>query len=473
MLGLFGTLNLGAESLQVQQRGVEVAGHNLANVNNTAYARQRVVISTANAIPSQIGPQGTGAQVVRIEQLRNAMLEGQLLTSNSVMSFLQAQQSALEQGQAILGQTLDTQASRTAGASSSDGQHGLAEGLADLFSAFQSLSANPSDLTLRQSVLSKAQALASQFNQVDGQLDSLNASLNTGLDGEVGQANKLLESIAQLNRQIVATETNVPGSANDLRDLRQQTLTELGKLVNIQASEQPNGIVNVTISGTTVVSGIEVADTLETYDAGGGQMLVRTQTGQNALNVTTGSIGGTIDARDGALQQMREDVNGLAGALITEVNNIHKYGYGLNGTTGQNFFSGSSAKDIAVQSGLLADPAALQASGTLGAGGDNTVILELAQLAQQRQAALGNTTFTQNFSAIVGNCGQALASVNSGVEDQGLMQNMLESQRDSVSGVSVDEEMTDLMKYQKAYEASAKLITTIDEMLETVLSLKR
>jgi len=116
---------------------------------------------------------------------------------------------------------------------------------------------------------------------------------------DVSQANELLSQIAEYNKQIFASENGAPGAANDLRDLRQQRLEELSKLVNAQATEQPNGAIDVSISGTTVVSGLQVLDTLETYDAGGGQRLVRTATGGTPLTLTGGSLQGAIDARDG------------------------------------------------------------------------------------------------------------------------------------------------------------------------------
>src|SRR5437867_1711604 len=128
MPGLFGTLNIGAQSLQVQRQAIEVTGHNLANVNNPAYARQRVNITTALAIPTSIGPMGAGAQVTGIEQLRSAIIGRQVQAEASIRGFLDAQQSALEYGQAILGESIDRQASATA---ADGGQHGIAEELAD------------------------------------------------------------------------------------------------------------------------------------------------------------------------------------------------------------------------------------------------------------------------------------------------------------------------------------------------------
>src|SRR6266446_7592731 len=192
MLGLFGILNLGAQWMQVQQQGVEVAGHNLANVNNPGYTRQRINIGTNPSIMTPIGPEGTGAQVIGIQQLRSAILDGQITSETSVSGFLNAEQAALENGQAILGQTVDTTGVAP----------GIANGLSDLFGALQSLSTDPTSLTERQSVLEKAQALASQFNQIDTRLGKLNTDLNTSVQSGLDQVNQLLATIADDNQQI-------------------------------------------------------------------------------------------------------------------------------------------------------------------------------------------------------------------------------------------------------------------------------
>jgi flagellar hook-associated protein 1 FlgK len=255
--------------------------------------------------------------------------------------------------------------------------------------------------------------------------------------------------------------------------LRQQKIEQLSNLVNIQTTAQTNGGVDISISGVTMVSGTQVKDTLQTYDAGGGQILLRGASSGTPLTLSSGSIQGTIDARDGAMKDLSDNLAVLASQLVTEVNNIHQTGYGLNGSTGAAFFVGTNAATIQVNAALVGDPALLQAAGVPGAAGDNKVALALAQLANKKIAGLSNQTLSDQFGTTVASLGQAISSTSSNISDQQLVSKMLQQQRDSVSGVSLDEEMTDMMKYQKAYEASAHLITTLDQMLETVLTMKQ
>ncbi|HTH47737.1 MAG TPA: flagellar hook-associated protein FlgK [Candidatus Limnocylindria bacterium] len=473
MLGLFGALDLGSRSLQVQQQGVEVAGHNLANVNNPAYARQRLAIGAAPSIDTATGPQGTGVAVIGIERLRSSILDSQIQDEASVQGSLQAQQDALQYAEANLGQQIDRSASADPLTAAQGGQVGLAGSLTALFSKFQSLSTDPSSMTERQALLSQASTLATQFNQVDQRLGSLQGQLNGTLADDTGKANDLLQQIAALNTQITRSEQNSGGEANDLRDSRQDKLEQLAQLVKVDAVEGNDGALNISIAGTSFVEGGKTVETLEDYDGGGGQMMVRAQTSGLGLNLTGGSLHGTIEARDGAVADLRKGINTLASQLITEVNAAHRDGFSLTGTTGADFFTGTGAGDIQVNSALKDNAALIQAAGVSDAAGDGAVAKAMGQLADKQISILGGSTLSQNYAQTVTGFGQSQSAVDQQLTDQSAVTGMLSQQRESVSGVSMDEEMTNLVKFQKAYAASAKLITTIDDMLNTVINLKQ
>lgn len=476
MLGLFGTLSMANRSLQAQRNATEIAGHNLANVNTPGYSRQRVAIETSLTIPSDMGPQGTGADAVAIVQLRDRLLDKNIVSETSVRGAYEGRQRALQFAQAALGQAIDRQATGAEGsaaASGVGGQHGIAEELSALFSAFQGLSSNPTSSATRQVVVIKAQNLATQFNQVARRFDDLRTSLNESLTSDTNQANIALGDIAKLNDQIISAELGTEAQANDLRDIRQKRIEDLAKLVHIDTVENANGGVDVSIDGVQLINGRNVLDTLESYDAGGGQYLVRTLAGGTTLTLTGGSMQGTIDARDNDLVTLRTDLDTLASNLITEVNAVHSAGFSMTGTTGAAFFTGTNASDLALNTALADDPSLIQASAVSGTVGDSAVAVQLAQLAATKQPGLGNQTFLEHYSRTVSKLGQYLNGLNTQLSNQEVVEQMLLRQRDSVSGVSLDEEMTDLVKFQRAFEASAKLITTVDELLETVINLKR
>jgi len=287
----------------------------------------------------------------------------------------------------------------------------------------------------------------------------------------VDSANKLVSAIADLNKQIAAAQFS-GGTANNLLDEREQDLESLSQLADIKTSTESSGAVDVSIGGQTLVSGSNVLDTLQTYDAGGGQMLVQTATGGTPLMLMGGSMAGTIDARDGTLATLQANINTLASSLITQVNAVHAGGYSLTGTTGADFFSGTDAATITVNASLVNDPSLIQAAGTATATGDNSVALQLADLAFTAQASLGDQTFSAAYGQTVASLGYDLQTTNNQVGSQTSVANMLSTQRGSVSGVNLDEEMTNLMGFQRAYEASAQLVTTVNQMMQTVLAMK-
>ena len=465
MLGLFNTLQMGARALQANQLGVEVTGQNLANSSNAAYSRQRLVLSTSLPTPTSIGMQGTGVQATSIQQVRDSMLDGEVRDESSVSGYWNSQQSSLENAQTELGEFLDINSTSTSGSS------GLSDQLNNLFNAFQSVSTSPTSIPDREDLVNQAESLASGFNNASQQLSALNSSLNTSVSNNATAANQLLSQIADLNSQIAKAQLN-GGSANDLNDTREQALENLANLVNIQTTTNADGTVDVSVGGSQFISGGKTLDTLQAYDPGSGQLMVRTTTGGTPLTLTGGAIQGTIDARDGALQTLRSGLDTLASSLITQVNGIYSAGYDLNGGTGQSLFTGTDAGTIGVNSALQNDASLVQAAGVSGASGDNSVALKLAQLGSQKLSGLNNQTFSSAFASQVGTFGFALSNANAQVSNSTSVTGMLQNQRDSVSGVSIEEEVANLITFQQAYAASSKIITTVDQMLQTVVGLK-
>jgi flagellar hook-associated protein 1 FlgK len=469
MLGLFGTLDLAAQSLQTQMTGISVTGQNLANVNTPGYTRQTVNIETSPDIPTTFGPEGTGAEVVSIQQAVSTVLNGQIQGQESQSGYWNAQQSALQSVQDDLDTFLSSASSTSS--SNSTSSSGLSSLISKFFNDLQAVATSPTDTGNRQTLISDAQQLAQTFNQVNSGLTQMNTTLNTTLSNDVSSANQLLSGIASLNQQI-ATAQFGGGNANDLIDQRQQDLQNLAQLTDITTTANSNGTINVSIGGQTLVSGDKVLDTLQTYDPGNGQLLVETATGGTPLTLGGGSMQGTIDARDGTLATLQAGINNVANTLITQFNGTYSAGYSLTGTTGDGFFTGTGAADIGVNPILANDPEAFQASGSATNTGDGSVALQLAQLSNTALSSLNRQTFEGSMNEIVGNFGDAAQNANEQVSNQSAVMNLLSSQQSSVSGVSVDEEMTHLLTYQQAYEASAELVTTVNQMLGDTLAMK-
>ena len=463
MLGLFGTMDLARRSMQAQMTGVTIAGQNLANVNTPGYSRQRVDLTTTPALPTMAGSIGTGVQVAGIQQIVSDLLNGQIQSQNSTGGYWSGKQTALQSAQDALGEFLNSD--------NGVGSNGLSSQLNNLFGAFQAVATSPNSVSARQALIGAAQNLATSFNQVGAKLTDLRSALNTSLNSDVDSANKFLSQIADLNKQIDNTEF-AGGNANDLRDKRQLALESLSKLADITTSAGTHGEVNVSIGGQLLVNERTVADTLKTYDAGGGQMLIKTTTGGVNVTLAHGSMQGTIDARDTDLAGMQTKLDSLAANLVSSINTVHSAGFSPSGTTGANFFNGTGAGTISVNSALVNNPSLVQAAGSATATGDNSVALQLAQLASAAQAGLSNQTFGNFYGATVAGLGTALNNANTQVADQATVGEMFSTQRGSVSGVNLDEEMTNLLSFQRAYQASAELLKTVDQMIQVTLAMK-
>jgi flagellar hook-associated protein 1 FlgK len=472
MLGLFGTLDLASRSLQTQMAGVEVAGQNLANVNTTGYSRQRVVISSAPDLPTSAGPEGTGANVTSIQQVVSSLLNSQIQTQAGASGYANAQQTAYQTAQNGLDEFLSgsgaTTSTTASGTSTTD--TGLAGQLSTLFNAFSSLATSPS-ASSQQAVVGAAQNLATTFNNISTQLGTAGTAADQSVSNDVASANTLLSNIADLNTEIVAAQGS-GGNANDLLDQREQDLENLSGLTSISTSTNPNGAVNVSIGGQTLVTGNKVSDTLQTYTAGNGHLLVQTATGGVPLTLSGGSIQGAIDARDGTLATMQDNIDSLASNIITAVNTIQNSGYNSTGGTGNSFFTGTNAATIGVNSALVNNPSLIQVSSSASTGGDTSLALQISQLATASQSGLNNETFGDYYDGTVANLGNALSDANTQVTNQTAVTNMLATQRGAISGVNTDEEMTNLMTFQRAYEASAQLVTTINTMMGDTLAMK-
>ena len=257
------------------------------------------------------------------------------------------------------------------------------------------------------------------------------------------------------------------------KDNLQMRLEQLGALSSIQIQYDDSQRITVAVNGVEVITQNLVTGALEVaLDANGGlQVSVRnTESDATAKLTGQGSLQGLVDARDTVLEDLRKDINLMASNLIEGMNAIHKLGKNLDGTGGLNFFTGTDASDIAVNAEVLADVRKIQMSADTDKGG-NTVAVNLLKWLDAPQDALGKLTVSQHYNEAVATYGQELANINNRMADQEIISHTLTQQRASVSGVSIDEEMSSLIQFQRAYQSSAKLISTVNELFQTILSM--
>jgi flagellar hook-associated protein 1 FlgK len=461
-MSLLTSLTSGASALNADSYALQITGKNLANTNNTSYARETVVFGSVGGTNTGLGAANSAPVAQSVSQVRSAFLDQQVCQENSITSSLTTQQTALQNAEAALGETLSSSSTTSTGAGAS-----LSSQLTSLFNSFSSLAATPTDTGVQQTLVQNAATLTNTLNQTDAGLAQVQTGLATQIQGDTSNVNTLLQTIAGLNSQITVAEVGSPGSAVDLRDQRQAALQSLSADISFTSSTDASGQLQLTAtdaSGNPVVlvDGGTVSNTVA-FDG------TNLTAGGDTLAPASGSIAGALTASNGAIQTLRSSLDALAQQLVTSVNAA----YNPSGTTG-NFFdaSGTTAGTIALDPSLSATDLTTGASGNPG---DNTIALAVANLANQNfSTSAGDAidgTMTQFYSGTVSAFGQTLSNLNNSVENQTAVQTLVQSQQSSVSGVNIDEETTNLMMYQKAYEASSQFISVINNILETLVSI--
>jgi flagellar hook-associated protein 1 FlgK len=459
MAGLFTILNSVATALNAQSQAINVSSNNIANVDNPNYSEETVSYNSLGSVQTADGLESTGVSL-SVQQTRSAVLDQIVRQEASLTSGFTAQQTILAQAQASLGE--DVTNSSTSGSTTSSAQtSGLSSALDDYFNSVRALAADPTNNGDLQTVVQQAGVLTDRFQSIDQSLASVQANADSEATADVATANQLLGQVAQLNTQISAEEAGNPGSALDLRDQREGALEKLAAILPVTVTENANGEDQISTTDTggnpvVLVSSGSVQNALS-YSSG------TVSAGATALGLSSGSIHGEVSAGYGAVQTLRTRLDSLAKQIVTSVNAAYNPSNSANG----NFFlaSGTTAGTIAVDPHLTASTLV---AGT-GSSGDNSLATAVAAVADKAYSTSGGDsidgTLSEYYGSAVSDIGQAVDTANTQVTDQTAVQTTVVNQRASVSGVSVDQEMSNLMKYQQAYQAASEVFQVVNTLL--------
>ena len=466
MSGLTASLQNNFQALNANSQALDATGRNLANINNLGYSRQKVLLGSMGSITTSSGTQSMGVMAMGIEQARDVLLDRQVQRDISVTSSLTAKQGGLTAAQSALGQQIDRTADTgTVGTTTVGKGNGINENLSTLLGAFDSWSVNPSDAGQQQLLLQKASILVDSINTADANLAQVQGNLTDQVTSDVTKANDILKSISDLNTAIGTAENIKPNSAVDLRDQRESKIEELAKymdftvaeipgshgqvsLTSKDASNNPVSIINPTLTGALTFDGTN-------FKAGAGP---------TQLALTGGSLQACIDVRDGTAATTRAGLAALASQLTTSVNAA----YNPASTAGMNFFSATPSSGL-IQ--LEASSSTLRATTTGTAGGNELAVAVASIVNTQYSTGSGdaiNGSFSSAYSGTVAALGLDLSNTTSRLADQTLTETNSRNSRDSVSGVSQDEELSNMLQYQRSYQACARFTNVIDSLLEIV-----
>jgi flagellar hook-associated protein 1 FlgK len=456
MGSLTGSLNIALQSLLADQGALDVTSNNIANAATPGYSRQ--VADLVENPPLTLGANlqfGQGVSLAQIQGIRDQTLENRIQQETQPGGQLDAFLGGMNQVQSLLNEAQGA---------------GLQNPLSQFFNSLQNLSTDPTNQSLRQAVINAGQTLAGAFNSAAAGLSQIQAGLNQSVSQTVTQINQLTQQIAAVNVQVGSLQA--PGeNPSPFIDQRNQLLEKLANLVDIQVIPTESGMVTVTTaSGTALVVGNQsYALTAQTVVPSGNTDVFSGGTDITS-RLSSGELGGLIQARDQGLAGVQSSLDTLAYNLASAFNAQHAAGFDLNGSPGGNFFAPlasvtGAAASLAV---ALSDPSKVAASSD-GTPGSNGNALALANL--ENQNVISGQTVTGFYSNLISTVGNQIADAKTQQAAQSLLLQQLQNQQRNVSGVSLDEEAANLVKYQMAYDASARVVSVVNSLLQTTVSL--
>jgi flagellar hook-associated protein 1 len=474
----FSGLNTANTALWASQRAMDVTGQNVANANTEGYSRQRVDLQSvaSSALPAvwSTGRQvGQGVNSDHVTRIRDAFLEAQAQASHAAASSLTVQDAALTQVQ---------QAFRE------PGNTGIQAQLSSFWAGFGDIANNPTDAGARAQLMQRAQTVVAGVKSANGALDQQWSQTHDSLQTLISDVNATASSIAGLNSSIKAsTQAGLP--VNELADKRDQLIMHLSEQVGASTVDLGDGTLNVVVGGTTIVAGnsalgLELVGPNDSRSTATTPMVVRTKPGGTPVRVG-GTADGDIAAMTSIIPGYQKQLDGIAQQLATQVNTAHQTGYDQDGQAGGKFFTDGAGGDTAVTAANLTmalpstrqiaaatlDPAS--AGGTLVAGTWSVVSSDNKMADTLFQQRLLTNGADANYNAMIVGLGVQATTTSTKLTAQSVTSTNVDASREGVSGVNLDEEMTNMLQFQHGYQAAAKLVTTIDDMLDSIINMVR
>lgn len=504
-MGTFHGLQLAKQALYAQQAALYTTGHNIANVNTKGYSRQRVNFQTTPAIPvpSRVmghnsGQIGTGVEIGTVQRIRNQFLDSQFREENSKLGYWNAKLNVLTRMESLLNEPTET---------------GLSEVMGQFWQSLQDLAVHPENSGARSVVAENGLAMTETFNYFANSIQSNRQDIEKQMKNNVDTVNSLLGEINQINEQIRKIEPH-GYLANDLYDERDRLVDELSHVINIkvthhESSESSPKIADglmaielIDMEGKSfnppiMLIDIENAPTLSeavneieliVNDAGVVSSITVADSTENKLAdflSSTGSLKGLIEAYgyinannevEGVYPEMMAKLDQMANAFAAAFNSVHEAGKGLNDETGIPFFVASNgsaeitAANMTVNPEIMKNPSLIAANFADSETGDGENALKLADVFNDPLQQLDDDSVRDYFTSIIGKLGVDTREANRMKHNVNILQAQVDRERQSVSAVSLDEEMTNLIQFQHAYNAAARNITAIDEMIDRIIN---
>lgn len=460
MPSFFG-LNIAMSGLRAQQFALDTTANNIANAGTEGYHRQEVVFVPGNPLRgmadgSSVGsPQlGTGVMVQSVKRMQSSYVDNQVRMANQWLGNWQYRDDTLKQVESVISEPSDV---------------GLQKTLNAFWNAWEDLGNQTTSSTSKVSLVENAATLANQINELNNSLRDMQSRTDRDIADSVTQVNTLAHEIANCNEQI---RKSVAGGyqPNDILDRRDLLLNDLSKIAHVDVTGMSGAESIITIGGRLLVKGDQV-NTINTSVGPDSKLQLTWSDDNSPVTIEGGQIAGELETRDNILEGYLQSLHTMSKEIVDSVNELHSTGVLSDGTKAGNFFvPGGYAGNMAVDPSILASPSAAGVATTVKSGepGNNDLAREIANLKEKTQPN-GNTIMTE-YSSLVAHIGAQSRESKSRVDLYTSSLGQLENQRDSIAGVSIDDEMLNMVKFQQAYNASARVFQVMDELIDTIIT---
>jgi flagellar hook-associated protein 1 FlgK len=485
-MSTFSGLNISRLGLMAQQKALEVTSHNVANANTPGYSRQVAHMSptTPLAYPNGKGMLGSGVLVDEVTRVRDRFLDSQIRKESQTLAKWESRHYFLGQIENVFMEPSET---------------GFNKVLSTFFDSWQELSLNPEGSPVRAALIENANSFVNSVRHTNEQLKTIRSDMSEHIIMKVDEVNTIAEQLKDLNRQI-ATLTAAGNNPADLLDRRDMLLEELSDIIEFDAILNKNGSVNLFIGGRALVYE-NTSSRLTTIHGGNDAVTgwplspkIVWERDDREVKMRNGQLAGIIETRDVSLKRYMEDFESMVWGVVNSINQIHAEGMDLHGVTGQSFFDGVFLETLSVADAIKTDPSRIAAAlypdpvpdPVIAAPGDGRNAVRIAQLRREQinintdptvplhqrvtLDAAGTTSFEHFYRDNIARIGVDTQEADRMAQNQASMLAMLGQRKDSISGVSLDEEMAQMIQFQLAYQASAKVIATFDEIYDTLIN---
>ncbi len=445
--------DISKRSLSVYQKAMDVSAHNIANAGNADYSRQKVVVSSG--VPQTVGKfqWGNGIQIATLNRVEDNLLTNQILLNTQKYKNYQKQSEMLSQIEVVFGEPTE---------------YGLANYLNKYFDSFSSLSAAPNSMEARKEVIYAAQNLSMKVKDIYQSIGNVKSNLVNTLEQKTNELNEKLHELKEINIKIYEAGS-LGVEANDLKDNRDKLLKDLSEIANIKTQIDNNGVVTVYVGGVFAVN-MDAVTEFRVDNKNNGKLELRTKDGGVKAILSQGEMAGIVDTYNNKIDDYLDRIDLMMNVLVEATNEIHKKGYTIDRVpkTGINFFNGYENGNLRINEQLINDPTKIAVSSD-GTAGNGDYAIELADL--KTKEMFEGKNIMEYYGNIVNDIGNTVNSAKSLADSTELVLQQLENQKDSITAVSIDEEMTNILKYQKSFNASAKLVKMANDMMDELLNM--